>query len=140
MVYRTKMRVRFGDIDHAGMLYYPRFFHYFHVALEEFFDELVGVSYDRLLNEDRIGFPTVKVVTEFLLPVAYGDVLELALETRRVGNTSATFGYTVYQAGTSLVCARSEQIVVCVDMESIRPTPIPNRLRDAFETIAAPVS
>ena len=29
--------VRFADVDHAGIVYYPRFFHYFHMAFEELF-------------------------------------------------------------------------------------------------------
>lgn len=138
MVYRAKIKVRFGDIDHAGILYYPRFFHYFHITFEEFFEQRMGVTYDRILNEDRIGFPTVKLETEFRRPLAYGDVLEVAMEVRELGNTSVTFGFTVYRAGTPEVCAVSRQTVVCVDMETFRPTPIPARCRDAFESIAAP--
>ncbi len=140
MVYRTQLKVRFGDIDHAGIVYYPRFFHFFHVTFEEFFEEVVGISYDRLLNEDRIGFPAVTVSSEFLKPLNYGDVLEVAMEARQVGNTSVTFAYVVYLAGTPEVRARSEQTLVCVDMESFRPTSIPGRCRDAFESILAPVS
>jgi len=139
MVYRTQLKVRFGDIDHAGLLYYPRFFHYFHIAFEEFFSECAGVSYDKVLNDERIGFPTVKLATEFRKPVAYGDTLEVAMEALRLGNASATFRFIVYRAGTPEVCARSEHTIVCVDMESFRPTPIPRRLREAFEQIAAPV-
>lgn len=138
MVYRAKIKVRFGDIDHAGILYYPRFFHYFHVAFEEFFEQVVGVSYDRIVNDERIGFPTLKLATEFRKPLAYGDILEVAMEVRELGNSSVAFRFTVYRAGTPEVCAQSEHTVVCVDMETFRPTPIPARCRDAFESIAAP--
>ncbi len=138
MVYRTRIKVRFGDIDHAGILYYPRFYHYFHVAFEEFFEQGVGVPYDKLLNDERIGFPTVKVKTEFRKPLAYGDVLEVAMEVRHLGSSAVTFGYTVYKEGTAEVCARSEQTVVCVDMDSFRPTTIPTRCREGFESIASP--
>jgi 4-hydroxybenzoyl-CoA thioesterase len=138
MVYRVKIKVRFGDIDHAGILYYPRFFHYFHIAFEEFFEQVVGVSYDRILNDERIAFPTVKLETEFRKPLEYGDILEVAMESRQVGNASATFGFTVYKAGTPEVCARSQHTVVCVGTETFRPTPIPARCREAFESIAAP--
>ena len=98
----------------------------------------MGITYDRILNDERIGFPTVKLETEFRKPVAYGDVLEVAMEVRHLGNTAVTFAFTVYRAGTPEVCARSRQTVVCVDMETFRPTPIPVRCREAFESIAAP--
>jgi 4-hydroxybenzoyl-CoA thioesterase len=138
MVFRTKIKVRFGDIDHAGILYYPRFFQFFHVAFEDFFEEVAGIPYDRLIHEEHIGFPAVRVESEFQRPVAHGDELEVALEVRRMGNASVTIGYTVYRAGTAEVCARSVQTVVCVEMESLRPTPIPSRCREAFEAISAP--
>ena len=138
MVYRTNIKVRFGDIDHAGILYFPRFFHYFHIAFEEFFEECVGTPYDKILDEHRIGFPTVRLETHFQKPVAYGDILEVAMESRKVGNASVTIAFTVYRAGTPEVCARSEQTVVCVDMDTFRPTAIPARCREAFESIAAP--
>jgi len=37
MAFVSHLKIRFGDIDRAGIVYYPRFLHYFHVALEEFF-------------------------------------------------------------------------------------------------------
>ena len=76
--------------------------------------------------------------TEFRKTMSYGDVVEIAMESRRVRNTCVTFGFTVYRAGTPEVYARSEHTVVCVDMDTFRPTAIPSRCRDAFESIAAP--
>jgi 4-hydroxybenzoyl-CoA thioesterase len=60
MAFQARIRVRFGDIDYAGIVYYPRFLHYFHVALEEFFEAEVGIDYPAILNRHRLGFPTVQ--------------------------------------------------------------------------------
>ncbi|MCA1633568.1 MAG: hypothetical protein LC802_07595 [Acidobacteria bacterium] len=35
MSFSTRITVRFGDTDPAGLVYYPNIFHYFHIALEE---------------------------------------------------------------------------------------------------------
>ena len=45
MAFRSQLKIRFGDIDRAGIVYYPRFMHYFHVALEEFFASELGIGY-----------------------------------------------------------------------------------------------
>ncbi len=37
MPFRTPLVVRFGDLDPAGIVYYPRYGHLCHVAMEEFF-------------------------------------------------------------------------------------------------------
>ncbi len=39
MAFHTRIKVRFGDEDHAGIVYFPRFLHFFHCAFEDFFDE-----------------------------------------------------------------------------------------------------
>ena len=65
MPFRSLLKIRFGDIDHAGIVYYPRFLHYFHVALEEFFGQELGIDYPLLINEHRIGLPTVHLETDF---------------------------------------------------------------------------
>ena len=60
MAYTTKVRVRFGDEDHAQIVYYPRFFNFFHVAFEDFFGDQ-GHPYQKVLDEDQVGFPTVHI-------------------------------------------------------------------------------
>ena len=52
MAFKTSLRVRFGDEDHAQIVYYPRFFHFFHCAFEDFFDHQ-GHPYRACLDEDR---------------------------------------------------------------------------------------
>jgi 4-hydroxybenzoyl-CoA thioesterase len=50
MPFHSILKIRFGDIDRAGIVYYPRFLHYFHVALEKFFHSELGVEYPVLVN------------------------------------------------------------------------------------------
>ena len=57
MTFRTSIKVRFSDEDHARIVYYPRFFHFFHVAFEDFF-ESEGVPYRACLDEG-VGWPAV---------------------------------------------------------------------------------
>ena len=78
MAFRTTIPVRFGDVDHAGIVYYPRFYIYFHEAFEDLFNQ-AGHSYFKMLDGDRIGFPTVHVETDFKAPLRYGDSLDIDL-------------------------------------------------------------
>lgn len=45
MPFSTRMKIRFGDTDPAGLVYYPNIFHYFHIAMEEYFSAHCGISY-----------------------------------------------------------------------------------------------
>src|ERR1051325_288662 len=107
MAYRTRVPVRFGDVDKAGIVYYPRIFHYLHIAQEDFFADYVGTPYDRLIGEERMGFPTVSDSTDFLKTLNYGDLLEIAVHISRVGRSSARFEFRVYRAGSDELLVRS---------------------------------
>ncbi|HEX8163677.1 MAG TPA: thioesterase family protein [Pyrinomonadaceae bacterium] len=133
MPFSTRIIVRFGDCDPAGLVYYPTIFHYFHVALEEFFAARCGTGYERLMRERRIGFPTVNARTEFLAPMSYGDEIEIEVFVSRVGTSSAAFEYAARRASDATPCARSTQVQVAMNLDTRRPVAVPEDLRRAFE-------
>jgi 4-hydroxybenzoyl-CoA thioesterase len=137
MPFSTRITVRFGDTDPAGLVYYPNIFHYFHVALEEFFGARCRVSYRRLMADERIGFPTVKTETEFFAPLVYGDEADVEIYVSHTGNSSATFEYAVRRAGDRTLCARSTQVHVAMNLDTRRPVPIPEKYRLAFAQSAS---
>jgi 4-hydroxybenzoyl-CoA thioesterase len=130
--YGAGVRVRFGEIDRAGIVYYPRFFHYFHIAFEEFFADCVGVPYHVMLDEKRIGFPAVRVECDYESPLKFGDTLEVRISVVRVGRTSVTFRYQVWKKAEAARCADARVTVVCVQMDTFRPMTIPEPYRGAF--------
>lgn len=137
MSFSTRITVRFGDTDPAGIVYYPNIFHYFHIALEEFFAARCGLSYQRLIADERIGFPTVNTQAEFFVPIVYGDELDVEIFVSRTGNSSATFQYNARRASDGTLCARATQIHVAMNLDTRRPLPIPEKYRQAFARSAA---
>ena len=133
MSFRSLLKIRFGDIDHAGIVYYPRFLHYFHVALEEFFGQELGIDYPILINEHRIGLPTVHLETDFSRPLRYGDRIEVEVSVSKIGKTSITFGYSVFKQGEDKPWVVGHNVVVCLDMNTFKKIDIPNWLRQRLE-------
>jgi 4-hydroxybenzoyl-CoA thioesterase len=136
MPFTTRITVRFGDCDPAGLVYYPVIFHYCHVALEEFFAARCGVPYDRLMRDERLGFPTVNVRAEFFAPLVYGDEAEVVVAVARLGRSSVTLQYEVSRAGDRTLCARSEQVHAAMNLDARRAVEISARLREAFSGAA----
>ncbi len=132
MAWTTRLKVRFGEIDCAGIAYYPNLYHYCHVAFEDFFEQRIGVPYPSVLENDHIGFPTVRVESYFRRPIKYGDELELSVAVTRVGDSSATFEFRGSRIGDRALCFASAHIVVCVDMDTFAPVRIPDRFRERF--------
>ena len=121
--FEARVPVRFAEIDRAGIAYYPRFFHYFHVAFEEFFAGRVGVPYPEMIDRRRVGFPTVHAECDYRSPLRYGDLLRIRVSVERIGRTSTVFLYRV-RTGRGLA-AEARITVVCVDMDTFRPRSIP---------------
>ncbi|MEW6212101.1 MAG: thioesterase family protein [Acidobacteriota bacterium] len=135
MAYRMTIPVRFGDVDRAGIVYYPVIFHYFHIAQEDFFAHYIGVPYHRLIEEERLGFPTIKTATEFYSPLKYGDLIEVVVHISRVGRSSATFEFAIYRKDELL--ARSSEVKVCVRMDVWEKIDIPEKYRALLEKCRA---
>ena len=134
MSFFTRIKVRFGDSDPAGLVYYPVIFHYCHVAMEEFFAERCRISYAKLMMDERIGFPTVNAQAEFFVPLVYGDEAEVEVLVKSVGRSSLTFEYSIRRASDNTLCARSTQVHVCMNLDTRRAVQIPNKYRVVFES------
>ncbi len=133
MAFRSKLKIRFGDIDRAGIVYYPRFMHYFHVAMEEFFAAELGVEYHTVIDTHRIGLPTVHLESDFSRPFSYGDIMEVEVRVLKLGRTSITFGYRVFREGESDPRIVGHNVAVCLDMDSFQKMEFPKWLRQLFE-------
>jgi 4-hydroxybenzoyl-CoA thioesterase len=132
MAFRARLKVRFGDIDHAGIVYYPRFLHYFHVALEEFFTTVVGIEYHTVINEHRIGLPSVHLEIDFRRPLRFGDEIDVEVRGVELGTTSVTWRYAVWKQDGSLA-AEATIVTVALDMDAFGKRPLPQWLRERFE-------
>ena len=127
--FRFPVRVRFGDVDHAGIVYYPRYFEYFHTAFEEMFAE----GYRHIVDDRSIGFPAVRVECDFHAPLRFGDLVEVEVTCDRTGRSSVTLHYRAVKDGVATAEAR----ITCaaVDMKVLRSIPIPDDLRARFESL-----
>ena len=137
--------VRFADVDHAGIVYYPRFYHYFHVAFEEFFRlRMASGAYLDLIDKRRIGFPAVRTECDYRAPLRFGDLVRVDMEIERLGGKSIRFRYRARRAeGRSGPAGElvAEGLVVCAvtDLAQFRAIDIPGDLKTLFlELVADP--
>lgn len=144
-VHVHRVRVGFGDCDPAGIVYFPRFFHYFHETMETWFDHGLGVRYSEIIGARKLGFPAVHTEADFLLPCAMGE--EIAVEQRvvQVGRTSIRLAYRVRSHGDPQSPVRVTGATVCVvmDLDPLRSTfrravDMPDDLRSRIAARVAP--
>ena len=130
MSFRAPIKVCFSDIDNAGIVYYPRFLHYFHLAMEEFFASVLNIDHAKLLHESKIALPTVHVETDFRQRMRYGDRIDMEVRVRKIGRTSITWGYRGYRAGKEdELVVEGSNITVCVQIDTFQKMDVPDWLR-----------
>ena len=141
MGFHHRIVVHFGDIDHAGVVFHPVFFDYFHRTIEALFFARFGArAYAALLDEERLGLPAVRSECDFRAPVRFGDVLDVDMTVAQLGNSSVTFDFSVYRTcdddeGEPVLVAEGRTVSAIVDLDAFRAVAIPRRLRDVFRDL-----
>ena len=80
MAFTKKIPVRFDHVDFARVVYFPNLFGYCHQVLEDFLDAAVGIPYAQMLQQRKIGFPSVHAEANFKHPLRFGDVARISME------------------------------------------------------------
>lgn len=132
MAFVSVQKIRFDDVDGAGIVYYPKFFHLCHAAFEDFFDDVAPLSYPALIRDRRRGFPTVHIETDFKAPLAYGDTAVVTLAVAKIGTKSLTLAYDIRRKRDSALCMQTQIVTAYMDLDAQEALPIPDDLRKIF--------
>ena len=133
MAFTIVKKIRFDDVDGAGIVYYPQFFHLCHAAFEDFFDDAAHISYPELISKKRLGFPTVSVKSDFKAPLVYGDTAIIKLGIKNIGKSSLIFSYRIRRKRDGVLCFTADVATVAVSLETMKSVRIPDEYRNLFE-------
>jgi 4-hydroxybenzoyl-CoA thioesterase len=129
--FRRVVTTRWGDCDIAGIVYYPKFFDMINALTEDWFSEELGTSYAELMRTRHVGFPTVRVNCDFLVPCQFGEDIELSLFVASLGRTSMALDFRGQVGGRS--CLRAVHTLVMMSRDTYSAVPIPEELRTRIE-------
>jgi len=132
MPFRAAIKVCFGDIDNAGIVYYPRFMHYFHLALEEFFANEMGIDYAAVLHQRNLSLPTVHLESDFRRRLRYGDRINIEVGVINIGQSSITWGYKGYRGDEEEMVVEGQNVTVCVRTDTFEKIDVPEWLRQGL--------
>ena len=129
-VYNTALQVRFGHVDPAGIVYFPRIYDYIHDVFEEVWEKHVGQRYYHLLLERKMGFPLVHSEVDFKAPLHFGDRPVVSVSCFRLGHSSLGLRYVFRRREE--VCLDARMTTVCVELEGMQPIEVPAEFRARF--------
>jgi acyl-CoA thioester hydrolase len=125
----TKVRVRYGETDQMGYVYYGNYALYYEVGRVELLRKL-GTSY-KDLEDQGIMLPVTDMSIKYLKPAFYDDELTICTHVRSMPRARITFHYqTKNTAG--IILNEGETTLVFVEKASMRPVRIPELLQKTF--------
>jgi 4-hydroxybenzoyl-CoA thioesterase len=91
----TAVPVRWGDVDAAGIVFYPRFFEWYDLGCEALFAAL-GLPWPELFPKHAIvGVPILESGSRFASPARYGDTLAIRAVVAWVKRTTFRMEYEI---------------------------------------------
>jgi len=79
----SELRVRYGETDQMGYLYYGRYAEYYEVGRTNLIRSL-GITYKSMEEDLGIFLPVVSVHMRYLRPAKYDDELQIFTELRQL--------------------------------------------------------
>jgi acyl-CoA thioester hydrolase len=126
----TQLRVRYGETDQMGYVYYGDYAEYFEVGRVEALRSL-GFPYRRL-EEEGIMLPVRTLNITYHAPARYDDLITIRTSISERPAARIRFTYHLYnEEGTLLT--EAETVLVFVDKATMRPRKAPESFLAAME-------
>ena len=127
---KTEIRVRYGDTDHFGVVYYARYLNWLEAGRTEILRDN-GITYADY--EDRGMFaPVVKLEIEYKAAARYDDILVVETKIDKIGNSSVEFSYAIHRKSDNLLVATAKTVNVFVTKKGDKVS-VPNEIRKILE-------
>jgi acyl-CoA thioester hydrolase len=125
----TKIRVRYGETDQMGYVYYGFYAMYYEVARVESLRQL-GISYKEVEAMGVI-MPVLENHSKYLAPARYDELLRIVTTIREKPGIKIKFEYEIFNEENKLI-NRGETLLVFVDKATNRPCRPPQAMEDVL--------
>ncbi|MDQ3072085.1 MAG: acyl-CoA thioesterase [Bacteroidota bacterium] len=128
--HETDIRVRYGETDQMGYLYYGNYAQFYEVARVEAIRNL-GLSY-KALEDSGISLPVLDMESTFIKPALYDEVLKIKASIREIPNVKIRFYYEIRNQEDELITIGNTTLVF-FDMEKRKPCRPPKELLSSLK-------
>lgn len=125
----TTVRVRYGETDQMGYVYYGVYAMYFEVGRVESLRSL-GVSY-KSLEDMGVMMPVLEHHSRYLEPARYDEALRIVTSIPEKPGVRIKFTYEIYNEANTLI-NQGETRLAFVDKASGRPCRPPQIMQDVL--------
>ena len=119
-----KKRVRYGETDQMGYLYYGHYAAYYEIGRTEFIRS-TGLSYKEMEETHRVMMPVTTLNQRFVRPARYDEEISIRTMVKAMPDRYIYFDMELRNEAGKLVSAG--QVRLCfVDMDTNKAVPAPD--------------
>ncbi len=143
MSFTFAVRVYVEDTDTGGIVFYANYLKFFERARTEWLrhggdgqhGRVPGISQQRVADELGLMFVVRSTAVDYRRPARLDDAIRIVSTVERLGRVGIDFHQEAFvdRAGGPELIATGRIKVACVTRESLRPSPIPDSLRQIFD-------
>ena len=126
----TTLRVRYGETDQMGFVYYGNYAQYYEVGRVEAMRSL-GFSY-REMEENGILMPVINLTINYKKPALYDDEVRVVTMVKEMPKVRITFDYECYNQKNDLLNTGSVTLVF-IDKVKNKPVIPPDWFLEGFK-------
>ena len=127
-----EIRVRYGETDQMGYVYYGNYAQYFEMGRVEWLRNL-GITYKRM-EELGIMLPVLNLNTQYHKPAKYDDLLTLKTSLVKKPSVRISFEFELFNQDGELLTT-AECSLVFIDMKKNRPTKAPDYILEKVDSL-----
>ena len=126
----TTVRVRYGETDQMGYVYYGFYAMYYEVARVESLRQL-GLTY-KSIEAQGIIMPVLENKSKFIAPARYDELLRVVCVIREKPGIRIRFEYEIFNEENKLIHI-GETLLVFVDKQTSKPCRPPEAMEKILE-------
>jgi acyl-CoA thioester hydrolase len=116
--YSTKIRVRYGETDQMGYMYYGNYAEFYEVGRVEMLRSL-GLTYSGM-EASGIMMPVLEMKSKYLKPALYDEEITVKVIMDKMPGVKIHFRYELFNEKEELI-HQAETLLVFVNMKTSRP-------------------
>lgn len=114
----TKLRVRYGETDQMGFMYYGNYAEFYEVGRVEMLRSL-GMTYSGM-EASGIMMPVLELNCKYLKPALYDEEISIKVTMAKMPGVKIHFKYELYNQNDELINI-GETLLAFVNMKTNRP-------------------
>lgn len=124
------VKIRFGQVDAAGIVFHPRYFEMINNTIEDWFAHL-GFPFAKMHLTASYGVPLVHIAADFHHPSRLGEDLDFVLRVVKIGRSSLKLALSGQCQGKTRLSATV--VLAYVDLKKGKAAAWNATLRKAIE-------